>query len=531
MSQSSQSDLSQYTMTRLKDIAVKLGIQNARSFKAADKNRLISIIRDPQLKYLGVKRLKTIAKDLGITGLTTYNNRNRNALINRIQEEQQTEQKAYSPPRQQQSPRQQTVNLDIEGITKLKAIARALGIKGFSKFKTSNKDQLIALIRQAQQGGPPAAQPPSGTRDSVPAPGLDDLGITKLKAIAKPLGIKGLHKFKTANKDRLVALIRQAQDGGLPESRRRQPIVRPPVVVQPAVQRLSPMSLQELGITKLKAIAKGLGITGLSKFRARDKNKVIGLIMAKTAPAPRSPSPIRARSPSPIRARSPSLPSQLSAVPEVSLSSSPVRLSLPPSPERKSRSPSPIITPDYGAYASGELQLGYVPPSPPTPVSGASVTYHPASPTREISITRRDLYDPTVQIPSPDYGAVSPRPREWDTVSMANALGWKIPQRISPVSQSSRVSRVSPEQSVSPPPRRREGRVRVFPSDPSPIPVRSPPRELQRLSPKRAHHIFTAPRILTLQEVQNVLTNLNIMEPEQSKEYVRADVERCLGLM
>ena len=523
MSQSSQSDLSQYTMTRLKDIAVKLGIQNARSFKAADKNRLISIIRDPQLKYLGVKRLKTIAKDLGITGLTTYNNRNRNALINRIQEEQQTEQKAYSPPRQQQSPRQQTVNLDIEGITKLKAIARALGIKGFSKFKTSNKDQLIALIRQAQQGGPPAAQPPSGTRDSVPAPGLDDLGITKLKAIAKPLGIKGLHKFKTANKDRLVALIRQAQDGGLPESRRRQPIVRPPVVVQPAVQRLSPMSLQELGITKLKAIAKGLGITGLSKFRARDKNKVIGLIMAKTAPAPRSPSP--------IRARSPSLPSQLSAVPEVSLSSSPVRLSLPPSPERKSRSPSPIITPDYGAYASGELQLGYVPPSPPTPVSGASVTYHPASPTREISITRRDLYDPTVQIPSPDYGAVSPRPREWDTVSMANALGWKIPQRISPVSQSSRVSRVSPEQSVSPPPRRREGRVRVFPSDPSPIPVRSPPRELQRLSPKRAHHIFTAPRILTLQEVQNVLTNLNIMEPEQSKEYVRADVERCLGLM
>ena len=94
-------------MTRLKDIAVKLGIQNARSFKAADKNRLISIIRDPQLKYLGVKRLKTIAKDLGITGLTTYNNRNRNALINRIQEEQQTEQKAYSPPRQQQSPRQQ----------------------------------------------------------------------------------------------------------------------------------------------------------------------------------------------------------------------------------------------------------------------------------------------------------------------------------------------------------------------------------------------------------------------------------------
>ena len=44
--------------------------------------------------------------------------------------------------------------LQSMGITALKAIAKSIGIPGYSKYTSANKDQLVKLIL-AKQGGAP----------------------------------------------------------------------------------------------------------------------------------------------------------------------------------------------------------------------------------------------------------------------------------------------------------------------------------------------------------------------------------------
>ena len=327
-----------------------------------------------------------------------------------------------------------------------------------------------------------------------------------------------------------------------------------------------------MGITKLKKVAKELGIKGLASMRARDKTRLIAMIRARTSP-PQSPvrsrsptpqrSPIRSRSPTPTPQRSPSvgsirsgsgsMPSYIENPQDSAASPGSSRVSLSiPSASPISRAHSGPLTPDYSAGYPV-----YVPPSPPPfpyDPDNPSPVYHPQSPTREIQITplkRREVVFDSVDIPSPDYYNQSPEKVELHSVARGIGQVSRTPSPVSrrrtptpppptpppPMRSRSPMRSPSERKTYSPPPRR-EGRQRVFPSDPPrmPTPPRSPAirptaGKAQVLSPREAHHIFTAPRIMTLQELQNVLSNMNVMEPEQSKSYVREDVERCLGLM
>ena len=56
-----------------------------------------------------------------------------------------------------------------------------------------------------------AASKEGEVKTEVVNDGYDKLGITKLKSLAKGLGIKGLNKYKSANKSELVELIRQVE--------------------------------------------------------------------------------------------------------------------------------------------------------------------------------------------------------------------------------------------------------------------------------------------------------------------------------
>ena len=57
---------------------------------------------------------------------------------------------------------------------------------------------------------------------------LKSLGITELKKIAKALGIKGISKLRSGDKDELVKQIYDIQKGGKPrESRSRERAASP----------------------------------------------------------------------------------------------------------------------------------------------------------------------------------------------------------------------------------------------------------------------------------------------------------------
>ncbi len=65
--------------------------------------------------------------------------------------------------------------LQFMGITALKAIAKSLGVPGYSKYTSANKDQLIDLIL-AKQGGPPAPPPPPKPQPPKPPPPAPEPG-------------------------------------------------------------------------------------------------------------------------------------------------------------------------------------------------------------------------------------------------------------------------------------------------------------------------------------------------------------------
>jgi len=70
--------------------------------------------------------------------------------------------------------------------------------------------------------------------------------------------------------------------------------------------------LKDMGITKLKGVAKDLGIKGYSKYKKANKGELEKLILdaqrqsTKTTPKKKTPSPARRRTPSPARRRTPS---------------------------------------------------------------------------------------------------------------------------------------------------------------------------------------------------------------------------------
>ena len=61
--------------------------------------------------------------------------------------------------------------LQSMGITALKAIAKSLGVSGYSKYNSADKDKLIDLILAKQGAIPAPPQPPAPLQPPAPEPG------------------------------------------------------------------------------------------------------------------------------------------------------------------------------------------------------------------------------------------------------------------------------------------------------------------------------------------------------------------------
>jgi hypothetical protein len=83
-------------------------------------------------------------------------------------------------------------------ISELKNIARTEGIKGYSKYTTETKNELIEKIEKFRTQIEPKTQPIKVLRN---------LKITELKNIARTEGIKGYSKYTTETKNELIEKI------------------------------------------------------------------------------------------------------------------------------------------------------------------------------------------------------------------------------------------------------------------------------------------------------------------------------------
>jgi len=287
-------DLDSLNFTKLKAFAIqkKLGIPGMAKLRAADVEKL----------------RKEIKKRIGKKSPSPSKKSPKKASPKRKSP------KKYSPGKQ--------INLHSLGITKLKAMAKDLGITGLSKFKSADSNKIIKLIQKAMVSSPKKASPKRSPKKSSPKKDewyratfdyMKDMRIGHLKDAAEQLGITGLSKFSSKNKEELLHLI-LAKDAfrkrypNLPRPRKSSPQTSPknaspkrkaspkrspknaspkrkaspkrsPKKASPKKSMSSPSALRKLGITKLKAIAKDLGISGLSKFKSADVDKVVSLIM------------------------------------------------------------------------------------------------------------------------------------------------------------------------------------------------------------------------------------------------------------
>ena len=99
---------------------------------------------------------------------------------------------------------------------------------------------------------------------------LSGLGITKLKEIAKLKGIKGTSTMRSGDKARLIKIILAADTSSPRKSSSSSP---------GPDKAYTKKDLLKLGITKLKAIARSMNITGLSALRSGDKDLLISKIL------------------------------------------------------------------------------------------------------------------------------------------------------------------------------------------------------------------------------------------------------------
>ena len=95
-----------------------------------------------------LKRLKEIAKEKGIKNYSKYNSSNRAELIKLIKGgvEEQTDEHKEEHKIEKEEQKEEEIN-DKTSLKRLKEIAKEKGIKNYSKYNSSNRMELIKLIK------------------------------------------------------------------------------------------------------------------------------------------------------------------------------------------------------------------------------------------------------------------------------------------------------------------------------------------------------------------------------------------------
>lgn len=159
-----RSKLSDNKVSELKEIAKDLNLSRKATTKA-DISEIISnalgVCGDgddepshysrEELKEMNITSLKKIAKDLGITNLAKYKSANKVDLIKKILEktgdiEEDKDEKDDSKLSDLED------KLSNLGITALKELAKQNDIKGYAKFRSQNKQELIDLLLKKIKG-------------------------------------------------------------------------------------------------------------------------------------------------------------------------------------------------------------------------------------------------------------------------------------------------------------------------------------------------------------------------------------------
>jgi hypothetical protein len=261
-----------------------------------------------QLESLGIEKTKRIAMDeYGMRGVSGLKLADLPSLIRMIL----AEQKEASPSSAKviagchKTSAYTLAELREMGIVKCKAVAREMGITGISHFKLEDIDALARMIVRSPHGMEPGAGTTSKvkvnnkvkvgsgylnhqtlnqryTRDM-----LHDMGIVKCKALAKDLGITGISHFKLADLDQLADMILRAaptQKAPGPSSSRSasRSASRSRLTVESGAnqQPYTRHMLHNMGIVKSKAVAREMGITGISHYKLADLDTLVDRIMS-----------------------------------------------------------------------------------------------------------------------------------------------------------------------------------------------------------------------------------------------------------
>ncbi len=124
------------------------------------------------------------------------------------------------------SPEKAGVDYASMNITALKEVAKKMGISGYGKFRAADKDALVALIKkEAKAPSPAPKRSPSPPKRTSPRSmdEYDSMSLSRLKDLGKVLGVPSTYKYTAATKGELLKLIKQKKQ------RKPSPVVEKPV--------------------------------------------------------------------------------------------------------------------------------------------------------------------------------------------------------------------------------------------------------------------------------------------------------------
>lgn len=167
----------------------------------------------------------------------------------------------------------------------LKDAAKDLGVPGYSKYKKDDMEDLRAKVIEAFNKGKKSPRPAPVSKSPLFEVKWTEemvLGIetlSKLKELAKSLGIRNLANFKKENMEDLRDQVVDAlAEGKAPEAPKEKAASHAPTRHQVE---------GEESITKLKEMAKALGITGFSSYKKDTIEDLREKILEKMSNSPR----------------------------------------------------------------------------------------------------------------------------------------------------------------------------------------------------------------------------------------------------
>ena len=173
-------------------------------------------------------------------------------------------------------------SLNQQYVEDLKKIAKDLKIKITGLKKKDLIDKILEGPKH-EEGSKHEEDIEGSKHDYKEKEKLKSLGIGKLKDKAKDLGIVGISKYTSGNKDELVKKILKAMPSSIkPPTPEKIKPPTPEKIKSPKKDKNKSV-LYTLGIGKLKEKARELGIVGFSKFNSGDKDELIKKILVMEA--------------------------------------------------------------------------------------------------------------------------------------------------------------------------------------------------------------------------------------------------------